>query len=248
LKGAFLFLAWGESVERPTRDLDLLAQGEPDIGGLEQVFRELCELNVESDGVVYLADSVGGRTIREQAPYDGIRIRLEARIGNARLPLQVDVGFGDAVVPPPKKIDFPVLLDFPTPRLKGYQPDTVVAEKCEALVALGLANSRLKDFYDLWRLASTREFEGRVLARAIKAAFERRQTAIPDGLPAGLTDEYSETWGAQWLGVMSRFGVVDPPSLLEVLGLLRQFLVPVFEALSADRELKRAWTPPGGWD
>jgi len=247
LKGAFLFLAWGESVERPTRDLDLLAEGAPDIERLEQIFRELCELEVESDGVVFVADTVRGRMIREQAAYDGIRVNLDARLGKAVLRLQIDVGFGDAVVPAPMEIEFPVLLEFPCPRLRGYRPETVVAEKCEAMVALGLANSRLKDYNDLWRLASTRDFEGLVLALAILAVFERRQTAIPEGIPAGLTDAYSEQWGVQWLGVLNRFGVDDPPSLVETLDLLRRFLLPVFESLAVDEELEHTWTPSRGW-
>jgi predicted nucleotidyltransferase component of viral defense system len=247
LKGAFLFLAWGESIERPTRDLDLLAEGEPDIGRLEKIFRELCEQDVESDGVVFVADTVRGRMIREQAPYDGIRINLEAGLGNAVLRLQIDVGFGDAVVPAPIEIDFPVLLEFPSPRLKGYRLETVVAEKCEAMVVLGLANSRLKDYYDLWRLATKYDFEGPVLALAIRAVFEQRQTAIPEGIPAGLTDAYSEQWGVQWLGVLNRFGVDDPLSLMETLDLLRRFLLPVFESLAADEELEHTWTPSCGW-
>jgi predicted nucleotidyltransferase component of viral defense system len=247
LKGAFLFLAWGESVERPTRDLDLLAEGASDIERLERIFRELCELEVESDGVVFVADTVRGRMIREQAAYDGIRINLDVRLGKAALQLQIDVGFGDAVVPPPIEIEFPVLLEFPCPKLRGYRPETVVAEKCEAMVALGLVNSRLKDYNDLWRLASTRDFEGPVLALAIRAVFERRQTAIPDGIPAGLTDAYSEQWGVQWFGLLNRFGVDDPPSLMETPDLLRRFLLPVFESLAADEELENTWTPPGGW-
>ena len=247
LKGAFLFLAWGESVARPTRDLDLSATGNPSIERLERIFIELCKLEMVPDGVAFLPDTVHGRMIREQAPYDGIRIRLEARLGNARIPLQVDVGFGDAVVPPPKDIEFPVMLDFPVPRLKGYRPDTVVAEKSEAMVVLGLANSRLKDYFDLWRLASTREFDGKNLVAAIRAAFERRRTGIPDGLPSGLSADYSERWGTQWPGVMNRFGVKDPPSLPEVLELLRRLLLPVFESLAADRELKQRWTPSAGW-
>lgn len=247
LKGAFLFLAWEESVERPTRDLDLLAKGEPEVERLEQIFRDLCDLEVEPDGVVFLPDTVSGQIIREQAPYDGIRINLEARLGKARVQLQIDVGFGDAMVPDPMDIELPVLLDLPKPRLKGYRPETVVAEKCEAMVALGLANSRLKDYYDLWRLASTRDFEGPILALAIRAAFERRRTAFPDGLPAGLSDAYAERWGAQWLGVTSRLGAEDPPSLTVVLDVLRRFLLPLFESLAAGEELKQIWTSLEGW-
>lgn len=247
LKGAFLFLAWEESFERPTRDLDLLALGEPELERLEQIFRDLCELEVEPDGLVFLPDTISGQKIREQATYDGIRINLEARLGKARVQLQIDVGFGDAVVPDPMDVDFPVLLDLPRPRLKGYQPETVVAEKCEAVVALGLANSRLKDYYDLWRLASTRDFEALIQAQAIRAAFERRQTTIPDGLPAGLSDAYAERWGTQWLGVTSRLGVEDPPSLAVVLDLLRKFLLPLFESLASGKEPKHTWTPSDGW-
>ena len=247
LKGAFLFLAWEESVERPTRDLDLLDKGEPELARLEQIFRDLSDLEVEPDGVVFLPDTVSGQIIREQAAYDGIRINLEARLGKARVQLQIDVGFGDAVVPEPMDIEVPVLLDLPKPRLKGYRPETVVAEKCEAMVALGLANSRLKDYYDLWRLASTRDFGGPILALAIRAAFERRRTAIPDGLPAGLSDAYAERWGAQWLGVTSRLGAKDPPSLTVTLDLLRKFLLPLFESLASGKELKHTWTPLEGW-
>jgi len=247
LKGAFLFLAWEESVERPTKDLDLLAAGEPDIKWLEQIFKELCELEVESDGMVFPPGTVSGQMIREQAAYDGIRVNLEAHLGRARVRLQIDIGFGDAVVPDPMDIDFPVLLDLPIPRLKGYRPETVVAEKCEAMVTLGLANSRLKDFYDLWRLASIFDFEGAILSLAIRAVFQRRQTAIPEGIPAGLTDAYSDQWGAQWLGVMSRFGIYDPPSLMEAIDLLRRFLLPVFESIAVGEELEHTWTPSGGW-
>lgn len=185
--------------------------------------------------------------IREQAAYDGIRINLDARLGKAVLQLQIDVGFGDAVVPDPIDIEFPVLLDLPRPRLKGYRPETVVAEKCEAMVALGLANSRLKDYYDLWRLASTRDYEGPILAEAIRAAFERRRTAIPDALPAGLTDAYSERWSAQWLGVTSRLGAEDPPPLTVVLEDLREFLLPLFESLAAGEKLRQIWTSLEGW-
>lgn len=248
LKGAFLFLAWEESVERPTRDLDLLAHGEPELERFEQIFRDLSNLEVESDGVVFLPNTVSGQIIREQAAYDGIRINLESRLGRARVHLQIDVGFGDAVIPEPMDIEVPVLLDLPKPRLKGYRPETVVAEKCEAMVALGLANSRLKDYYDLWRLASARDFEGPILALAIRAAFERRRTAIPDGLPAGLTDAYSERWGTQWLGVMNRIGVDDPPSLMETLEMLRRFLLPVIESIAAGQKLEYKWTPSGGWE
>lgn len=247
LKGAFLFLAWEELVERPTRDLDLLAEGTPDIERLEQIFRDVCELEVDSDGLVFVASTVRGQIIREQAAYDGIRINLEARLGKARVQLQIDVGFGDAVVPDPMDIEIPVLLDLPKPRLKGYRPETVVAEKCEAMVTLGLANSRLKDYYDLWRLASTRGFEGPILALAIRAAFERRRTAIPLDLPAGLADAYAGRWGAQWIGVASRLGAEDPPSLTVVLDLLREFLLPLFESVATGEELKHTWTPPDGW-
>lgn len=142
------------------------------------------------DGLEFDPTSVRGEEIRSPDEYDGVRIKLVGRLAGARIPLQVDIGFGDAVVPAPETIEYPSLLDLPAPRLRAYPREVVVAEKLQALVELGIANTRMKDFYDLWMLAGLFEFEGDRLARAIAATFERRRTPIPAEAPLALTSEF----------------------------------------------------------
>ncbi|MFM8764913.1 MAG: nucleotidyl transferase AbiEii/AbiGii toxin family protein, partial [Spartobacteria bacterium] len=166
LKGAMLFRVWRDFSHRPTRDVDLLGFGSTETNDLEEIFRELCLQQVEPDGLLFLPSTVKAELIREQAVYGGIRVTLEARLGNARVPIQCDVGFGDAVTPAPEQIEFPALLDFPAPRLRSYPTYTVIAEKLEAIVLLGETNSRMKDFYDLWFLSREFEFDGNTLVAA----------------------------------------------------------------------------------
>jgi predicted nucleotidyltransferase component of viral defense system len=189
LKGAMLFALWGGDPHRPTRDLDLLGHGTIDTQRLEQIFREVISVEVEKDGLEFLTETVRGARIREDEEYEGVRVQLEARLATARIKVQIDVGFGDVMTPAPQEIEYPVLLDFPAPRLRTYPRETVVAEKFEALVKLGIANSRMKDFYDLWVMARDFEFEGALLSQAIKATFERRGTALPTDVPLALSDE-----------------------------------------------------------
>jgi predicted nucleotidyltransferase component of viral defense system len=160
LKGALLFSYWAGAPHRPTRDLDLLGRGEPDMALLEEAFRDICRAEVEPDGLAFLEDSVRGERIKEEEEYEGVRLRLTAALGNARIPLQVDVGFGDAVVPAPEEVAFPTLLGMPAPQLKAYRRETVVAEKFEAMVKLGMLNSRMKDFYDVWELSQKIRLRG----------------------------------------------------------------------------------------
>jgi predicted nucleotidyltransferase component of viral defense system len=148
LKGAMLFRVWTEETHRPTRDIDLLGFGANDTDELAQIFREVSQTDVEPDGLVFRPETVKAESIREEAAYAGIRITMEAKLENARIPIQVDIGFGDAVTPGPEEVQYPVLLDLPAPRLRSYPVYTVIAEKLEAMVLLGEANSRMKDFYD----------------------------------------------------------------------------------------------------
>ncbi len=160
LKGAMLFVVWGEDAPRTTRDLDLLGFGPADETEVKANFVDLAGLDVEPDGLEFLPASVAVAPIREDARYSGIRVTLEARLAQARIPLQVDIGYGDAVTPAPAEVDFPPLLDFPAPRLRAYPYYTVMAEKLEAAVLLGAANTRMKDFFDLWYLSGRFTFEG----------------------------------------------------------------------------------------
>lgn len=149
LKGAMMFQVWSGHAHRPTRDLDLLAYGQPTASDFELLFQEICDQPVEDDGLNFLADTVRAEQIKEGDEYQGLRIKLQARLASARMTVQVDIGFGDVVTPEPEWIDFPTLLDLPAPRLRVYPRETVVAEKYQAMVMLGIANSRMKDFYDL---------------------------------------------------------------------------------------------------
>jgi len=179
LKGAMLFAVWGGQPHRPTRDLDLLGSGTSDVPALMSVFRDVCRVEVEPDGLRFLPETVAGQVIREDDVYEGVRVTLRAMMGKARIPLQVDVGFGDAVYPDPEPVEIPALLEFPAPRLLAYPRESVVSEKLQAMTVLGIANSRMKDFYDIWALARGFAFEGAVLAQAIRRTFERRGTAVP---------------------------------------------------------------------
>lgn len=245
LKGAMLFATWVEDPFRPTRDLDLLGFGESNAEALQQTFRSVCATKVDDDGVEFDVRGLKAAAIREEMQYGGVRVQTTAEIDGARVPIQIDVGFGDAITPAPVEIDYPILLDHPAPHLKAYPAETVVAEKLEALVSLGIANSRLKDFYDLWSIAQVFEFRYPVLREAIKRTFERRGTQVPDGVPIGLTDEYAQAWGKQWKAFLSRERMVAAPGELSSLLVdLRAFLVPLLLDAS-DQE--RVWRAAGPW-
>lgn len=192
LKGALLFSVWGRHDHRPTRDADLLDSGPGGIEQLEPAFRDICAVTCD-DGIVFNPDSVRGKRIAEDKVYAGVRVVLEAELAKARIQVQVDVGFGDAVTPGPESAEYPSLLDFPAPKLRVYPVYTVVAEKLHAMVALALDNSRMKDFYDLWAIAQAFELDTGVLAKAIAATFERRWTEIPGGTPVALTPAFADS-------------------------------------------------------
>jgi predicted nucleotidyltransferase component of viral defense system len=204
LKGAQLFFVWMDSPYRITRDLDLLRRGDSTIPQLEAIFRALCQQPVEKpDGIEFMSETVKGEVIREQAKYRGVRIRLLYRLAEAQNTLQIDIGFGDAVTPAPKIVEFPSLIGFPLPRIKAYSREAVIAEKFQALVMLGITNSRMKDFFDLSILARTFHFDGEMLCRAIAATFKRRRTVVPNTVPVALTAQFAEDpiKQKQWQGL-----------------------------------------------
>jgi predicted nucleotidyltransferase component of viral defense system len=246
LKGAMLFRIWTENSHRPTRDLDLLGTGPAEADELAAIFREICSTPVEPDGLDFLGDSVKASPIREEAVYGGIRVNTEARLGNVRVHVQTDVGFGDAVTPEPLEIEFPGLLDFPTPRLRSYPLYTVVAEKLEAMVLLGEANSRMKDFYDLWFLSRNFEFDGETLISAICATFGRRKTPLPAQLPTALHDEFAELKSLQWNAFQRKNRLGDTP-MLEVIQVIRDFAARPLNDAFHGRPLNSKWTPGAGW-
>lgn len=251
LKGATLFLLWEGDTYRPTRDLDLLGQGDCSPSHMEDVFKAVCATEVEDDGLQFDASTVQARDIREDQEYGGVRVTMTVRLGQARIDLQVDVGVGDALVPRPRKVDFPSLLGLPQARLRAYRVETVVAEKFQAMVALGIANSRMKDFYDVWTLANDFEFDGKLLSQAIKATFDRRRTALPTEVPLALTKEFSQdkTKQTQWGAFIRKNALaVGGQGLDEVVYLLRAFLMPPAHAAAEGKSFEMVWPKAGPWE
>ncbi len=243
LKGAMLLAVWQEDLFRPTRDLDLLGQGDPDPASIAASIRSVCSVKVPDDGVVFDAARVEAAPIRDEDAYPGVRIRTSATIAGARLPIQIDVGFGDVITPGAIEIEYPTLLDAPAPILRAYPPETVVAEKAEAIVTRGIANSRMKDFYDLWMIAQVFSFEGDDLSKAIRRTFERRRTSLPGQVPVGLSDGFALEKETQWQAYLERNRLaVAPPSLVEVIDCLRAFLQPMLTKAEV-----ASWPPGGPW-
>ena len=251
LKGAMLFAVWEGSAHRPTQDVDLLGFGERSGARLVSIFRELCALEVEDDGITFDPDSVAAAEIRAKDEYGGVRITLAGALGGALVHVQADVGFGDAVTPAAVESPYPLLLDgLPRPKVRVYPRETVVAEKLEAIVKLGMLNTRFKDYYDLFYLGNTFDFDGPPLARAISATFERRDTAIPAGLPTGLTPMFSgdPVKQTQWAAFRRRLGErASPESLADVVRVLVGFLDGPLHGASRGETFELRWTAPGPW-
>lgn len=248
LKGALLFDLWFDVPHRPTHDADFLGYGSAEIPHLEALFQEVCQIEVD-DGIVFQPETVKADEIRKESNYAGVRVTLMGVLDGARCPVHLDIGFGDAVVPGPEEVHYPVILgEMPKPHLRVYPRYTVVAEKLEALTSLGMLNSRMKDYFDLWILARHSNFDGAVLSKAIKATFERRRTALPNGVPIGLTDEFTQDAQKekQWQAFL-RKNALDQTPLATVVGDLRNFLLPVLAAVAASGAHDHPWRASAGW-
>lgn len=245
LKGAMLMAIWIGEVHRPTRDLDLLGFGEAEEEALGAVIREICLTEVDKDGLEFDSGSVEIEEIRENQEYPGQRVKVNVALGNARIRIQIDVGFGDAVTPRASVISYPVLLQYPAPRIRAYPKETQIAEKLQSMVFLGMANSRMKDFYDVFILAKTFSFDGSTLVQAIKATFERRGTPIPEDIPLALSDEFANSTDKnnQWKAFINRNGLEDFgvafPQLIISLG---EFLLKPLQAAGFGHPFKYEWT------
>jgi predicted nucleotidyltransferase component of viral defense system len=250
LKGAMLFAAWTDQLHRPTRDLDLLGIGDSSDEVLVRLIGDIIRTPVESDGLDFDCDGVTISEIREAQDYPGKRIKLPVRLGNARLNLQIDVGFGDAVTPEPAEISYPTLLDSPPPRIRAYPPEAMIAEKLQALVAFDMAISRMKDFYDVWMLSKQFSFDGASLSAAIAATFERRRTTIPNGVPTALADEFAGDRGKQmqWTAFLRRNALASAPHDLSVVVRdLRTFLLEPLRAAARKQVFSKSWSNGGPW-
>lgn len=245
-----LLRVWFGETSRPTRDADLLGFGDLSTVELRRVFREVCDVAVEPDGVSYAAASVRVAPIRVEDDYGGRRIRLRGLLGRAQLAVQIDVGIGDAVTPEPEWIDYPSLLDLPRPRLRAYRPETAIAEKLQAMTILGMANSRMRDFFDIHELARQHEFDGAVLAAAIRATFSRRRTPLDAGLPVALGPAFGAASDkqAQWRAFLRKNGLTDAPQELSVTAAaIARFVGPVMSAAASGEGFSGRWPPGGAW-
>jgi hypothetical protein len=249
LKGAQMLRAWTSApLARPTMDVDLLAEVSNEIENLERIVRECCELEIE-DGVVFDSKSVRGETIKKDAEYQGVRVFVKGSLGKIRLNVQIDFGFGDQVVPAPIEIRLPELLDLGSPTLLGYTPESSIAEKFQAIVALDVTNTRYKDFYDIWLLSRNLEFDGAVLSRAVEITFKQRNTSLPSEVPNALTERFTEDGNKQkqWRAFLRKNRLDDSVGLKEIAEQIRHFLLPVASALVSGEEFAEVWSPEVGW-
>ena len=247
LKGALMLRVWRSPEIRPTMDIDMLGRTNNDVGSIVAQIREIMAVDVEADGLVFDPASIQAERITEDADYEGIRIRLRGLLDTARVTLQIDIGFGDIIYPGPEESDLPAMLDFPAPRLFCYSRESAIAEKFEAMVKLGILNSRMKDFYDIWLLSRQFDFDGASLAEAIRLTFERRETPLTAAIDA-FGESFVEAKQIQWTAFWRRLQHEHvPASFHEVVAAVAVFLAPLASALSQGHPVSGSWAAPGPW-
>ncbi len=249
LKGAMLFATWPEQVFRPTGDLDLLGQGDPDPDAIAELFTRICQVEAPDDGIIFNPGTLRCDPVREADKYQGIQLVLKGELAKAIIHVQVDIGFGDHVYPPPTRQTFPSLLpDLPAANILMYPPETVVAEKFEAMIRFGETNGRIKDFHDMWVTARTFPFDLPRLIEAIGGTLRRRETAIPTEMPIGLTETFAtivERSGL-WSGFLRRNPpTLQPPPFADLQKELRRFFGPVIASLAEPEGARGRWDPDG---
>ena len=250
LKGALLFVVWHMPERRTTLDIDFLGRFDNQVTAIEVVMRDVCNVVVESDGLKFDSATVQGRKIKEDADYEGVRVKFTGFLDRARIPIQIDVGFGDIVYPKTKVIDYPVILDFPKPRLNGYSQESVISEKFEAMIKLGLLNSRMKDFYDIWLMMRQFEFKGATFVEAIKKTFKHRKTDVPQNKPLFAEEIYDEKSDRQtlWSAFLKKGDIQHAPDTLSVIAKeIETFLVDPIVAINEKVKFDKIWKSPRGW-
>jgi len=230
-------------------DIDLLGQTDNSIDAIVTVTRDICFQKVKPEGIVFDVNSIEGERITEDADYEGVRVRFRGCLDTAQIAMQIDTGFGDAIVPSPELMDYPTILDFPVPRLRGYSRESTIAEKFEAMVRLGILNSRMKNFFDVWLLSRQFDFEGATLAEAIIKTFSTRGTDIqpePIALKASFAEDTVKA--SQWRGFIRKNRLTDvPKDLKEVITSIAAYLGPITKSLAVGRIFKKTWNAPGPW-
>ena len=246
LKGAMSFRVWSDLDHRRTRDADFLGFGDDDAVKIEQMINVIINTEVEEDGLVFYPDTIRVNDIKEGDLYHGKRVHFLAKLGNSRVPLQIDIGFGDKVTPEAKIEKFPPLLDMTPPKIRVYPKESVIAEKYEAIVKRGMFNSRLKDYFDLMFIADTYSFDFELLQSAVLNTFRQRETDVPASVPVGLSNEFAYDSNVQgrWKGFLRKTGLEIYPDIPDVIENLRLFLIP----LTLDDKRYRDWQSGGPWN
>lgn len=250
LKGAMLLALWSEAIYRPTRDLDFTGYGSASPDDIRSAIRDICAVPVTDDGIVFNCEGLVLQPIRGQDEYDGIRMRFDALLDGARIPMRIDIGFGNAIQPPPIDAHYPALLDVPRPRIRVYPREAVVAEKLHAMVVLDERNSRYKDFYDVHALVRHFAFEGEHLVRAVVATFERRRTTLSRDLPVALTPRFYADAGRakQWRNYVNENELPGVPSDFDVIGeRLLSFFAEPWAAMARRATFAGRWSAGGPW-
>ena len=250
LKGALMFTAWNIPERRTTLDIDFLARFDNQIDSIEKVIKDICKIKVVSDGLVFDSETVKGIRIKEDADYEGVRVKFVGFLERARIPMQMDIGFGDIVYPRPKILDYPVILDLPKPHLKGYPLESVVSEKFEAMVKLGLLNSRMKDYFDIWLIMRQFDFNGLNLTEALKRTFQHRKTDLPQKRPLFAEEIYDDKFDRQilWTAFLKKGDIKHAPDKLsKTAKAIEKFLIQPLDAIHRGLECNKLWKASGTW-
>lgn len=250
LKGALMLLVWKLPITRPTRDIDLLGRVSNSLSSVREVIAAICQQPVEDDGMFFDSQTVTTEQIAEDADYEGVRAKFNASLGKTRLPMQIDIGFSDIITPEPVTIVYPSNLGHPAAKLNAYNRETVIAEKFEAMVKLGELNSRMKDFFDIWMLAKTGDFQGMDISKAMEQTFNRRGTVLTAN-PVCFTEAFSTDTGkaVQWAAFLRRNKFTDAPdSFQDVVKAVAVFLQPVALAIVERQSLDFVWRFGGPWE
>lgn len=246
LKGSLVFLAWQAPLTRPTRDMDFLGFTSNSVENLIGIVQGVCNQPVDPDGLIFDPASVQGEIIKEEPDYEGVRVSFLGFLGKAKIHLRLDVGFADIVTPEPEALEFPIILDnINKPCIRAYPPETVIAEKFQAMITLGMINSRMKDFYDLWFMAQSMEFDFHLLREAVFNTFERRKTTIPGETPTAFSNEFADQKQVMWSGFLKKNQIdAAPTKLIDVIQVLKKFFDPVIHPV--EKQPSR-WSTKTGW-
>ncbi|MFC1509761.1 nucleotidyl transferase AbiEii/AbiGii toxin family protein [Candidatus Omnitrophota bacterium] len=250
LKGALMFTVWQVPERRTTLDIDFSARYDNQVVSIEKIIKDVCRVSVTPDGLIFDPRTVKSQKIREDVDYEGVRIKFTGFLERSRIAMQIDIAFGDVIYPKPKVIDYPVILDFPKPHIKGYPVESVISEKFETMVKLGLLNSRMKDFYDIWLMMRRFDFNGSKLSEALKRTFSHRKTLLPKDRPLFDEEIYDDKSDRQtlWKAFLKKGNINRAPESLFIIAReIESFLVRPLDAIKKDKEFDQGWKAPGPW-